>query len=332
LQAQQRLSAAVTEAQRAGDERVLVARQALAKAEQGVADARVAGDRKVADSQAAAVGRAGVGPGVAAAGVGVRDPAGAGRGGVAHRQAGVGGVAAVDVVERRSHARHEAALSPAGKTFALFLFSLKGRFDELKATAQEGLLPGVQAGMQSVLPLMPILERTVGNAAKAMGDLFAQAGKALTSPFWKDFFTMIQNTVGPNLRVFGTDVDEPGAGLRRAADGLPAPQRATRVGAAEPVDAVRGVRRPGPQQCRVPGVHGLRAAGRPAGRGRVSVPGGHGGHMLVALAPIGPIVLQSIGVLADLINAIPMDVLRALIVTIGGLVIGFRCSRPRCGW
>jgi hypothetical protein len=38
------------------------------------------------------------------------------------------------------------ALTPAGKTFALFLFSLRHRFDELKATAQEGLLPGVQAG------------------------------------------------------------------------------------------------------------------------------------------------------------------------------------------
>jgi SLT domain-containing protein len=324
LQAQQRLAqstAAVAEAQRAGEERVLVARQALAKAEQGVADARVAGDRKVADSQArlsAAVADQASQQRASAFAISQAQAAVAS----AHRQAAL--AASQQSASLTKVQQAMAALSPAGRTFALFLFSLKGRFDELKATAQEGLLPGVQAGMQSVLPLMPILERTVGNAAKAMGDLFAQAGKALTSPFWMDFFTMIQNTVGPNLRVFGQTLMNLGqgfAGLLMAFQPLNAQlgsgllnlsQRFAEFGAQARSSAgfqafMDYVQQVGPLVVSV-----FRSLAVMVGR------------VLVALAPIGPIVLQSIGVLADLINAIPVDVLRALIVTIGGLVVGFR--------
>jgi hypothetical protein len=48
------------------------------------------------------------------------------------------------------------------------------------------------------------------------------------------------------------------------------------------------------------------------------------GHIVAALAPLGPIVLQSIGFLLDVINRIPINVLTVLAVAIGGLVIGFR--------
>jgi hypothetical protein len=324
LQAQRRLAqstAAVAEAQRAGEERVLVARQALAKAEQGVADARVAGDRKVADSQArlsAAVADQASQQRASAFAISQAQAAVA----TAHRQAAL--AASQQSASLTKVQQAMAALSPAGRTFALFLFSLKGRFDELKATAQEGLLPGVQAGMQSVLPLMPVLERTVGNAAKAMGDLFAQAGKALTSPFWMDFFNMIATTVGPNLRIFGQTLLNLGqgfAGLLMAFQPLNAQlgsgllnlsQRFAEFGAQARSNAgfqafMGYVQQVGPLVVSV-----FRSLAVMVGR------------VLVALAPIGPIVLTSIGVLADLINAIPIDILRALIVTIGGLVIGFQ--------
>jgi hypothetical protein len=323
-QARQRAAdadAAVTEAQRAGDERVLVARQALAKAEQGVADARVAGDRKVADAQQR-VSDAQASQASAAAGVGVRDPAGAGRGGVRSPAGRAGREAQSTSLSKVDDAMK--ALSPAGKTFALFLFSLRHRFDELKATAQEGLLPGVQAGIESVLPLLPRLERIVGNAAKAMGDLFEQAGKALTSPFWKSFFDMIERTVGPNLTMFGTTLGNVATGFA----GL--------LMAFEPLNAQLGK-----------GLLDLSTRFAEFGKGAAKNEGFQAfldyvqrvgplvwhvietlaitfGHIAVALAPLGPIVLQSIGFLLDVINRIPINVLTVLAVAIGGLVVGFR--------
>jgi hypothetical protein len=211
--AQQRLAdstVAIAEAQRAGEERVAAARAQLAKAEQGVADARVAADRRVADAQARvseAVASQAQQQRASAFAISQAQAAVA----TAHRQAATAAEAQSSSLTKVDDAMK--ALTPAGRTFALFLFSLRHRFDELKATAQEGLLPGVQAGIQAVLPLLPVLNRIVGNAAKAMGDLFEQAGKALTSPFWMDFFNMIATTVGPNLRIFGQTLLNLGQGF-----------------------------------------------------------------------------------------------------------------------
>jgi phage-related protein len=323
-QARQRAAdadAAVTEAQRAGDERVLVARQALAKAEQGVADARVAGDRKVADAQQrVSDAQASQAQQQRASAFAIQQAQAAVA--TAHRQAGQAAEAQSTSLNKVDDAMK--ALSPAGKTFALFLFSLRHRFDELKATAQEGLLPGVQAGIESVLPLLPRLERIVGNAAKAMGDLFEQAGKALTSPFWKSFFDMIERTVGPNLTMFGTTLGNVATGFA----GL--------LMAFEPLNARLGK-----------GLLDLSTRFAEFGKGAAKNEGFQAfmdyvqrvgplvwhvietlattfGHIVQALAPIGPIVLQSIGFLADTINRIPVNALTVLAVAIGGLVIGFR--------
>jgi phage-related protein len=323
-QARQRAAdadAAVTEAQRAGDERVLVARQALAKAEQGVADARVAGDRKVADAQQrVSDAQASQASQQRASAFAIQQAQAAVA--AAHRQAGQAAEAQSTSLSKVDDAMK--ALSPAGKTFALFLFSLRHRFDELKATAQEGLLPGVQAGVESVLPLLPRLERIVGNAAKAMGDLFEQAGKALTSPFWKSFFDMIERTVGPNLTMFGTTLGNVATGFA----GL--------LMAFEPLNARLGK-----------GLLDLSTRFAEFGKGAAKNEGFQAfldyvqrvgplvwhvietlattfGHIAVALAPLGPIVLQSIGFLLDVINRIPINVLTVLAVAIGGLVVGFR--------
>jgi phage-related protein len=322
--AQQRLAdstVAIAEAQRAGEERVAAARAQLAKAEQGVADARVAADRRVADAQARvseAVASQAQQQRASAFAISQAQAAVAS----AHRQAATAAEAQSASLTKVDDAMK--ALTPAGRTFALFLFSLRHRFDELKATAQEGLLPGVQQGIQAVLPLLPVLNRIVGNAAQAMGDLFAQAGKALTSPFWQDFFNMIATTVGPNLKMFGgllLNLGQGFAGLLMAFQPLNAQlgagllnlsQRFAEFGAGASKSGgfqafIAYVQQVGPQI-----IATIRSVATTIGR------------IVVALAPIGPIVLQSIGFLADVINRVPIDVLRVLAVAIGGLVIGFR--------
>jgi hypothetical protein len=322
--AQQRLAdtaTAVADAQRTGEERVAAARAQLAKAEQNVQDARVAGDRKVADSQRAlsdAVAAQAVQQRQSAFSIAQAQAAVAS----AHRQAAAAATAQSTSLTKVSDAM--AALSPQGRRFATFLFGLRGQFDALKNTAQAGLLPGVQAGLQAMLPLFPILNRAVSIAASTMGALFEQAGKALAAPFWRDFFTFVVSTIGPNLRLFGAllgNVAVGFAGLLEAfapvnaqlgAGLLSLSQRFAQFGAGASQSSgfqafLTYVRQVGPLV--VSTVMSLATT-----LGRVAV----------ALAPIGVLVLQSIKFLADQINRIPIGVLGTVLTIIGSLILSFQ--------
>jgi hypothetical protein len=324
MAAQQRLAdtaTAVADAQRTGEERVAAARAQLAKAEQNVQDARVAGDRKVADSQRAlsdAVAAQATQQRQSAFSIAQAQAAVAS----AHRQAAAAATAQSTSLTKVSDAM--AALSPQGRRFATFLFGLRGQFDALKNTAQAGLLPGVQAGLQAMLPLFPILNRAVSIAASTMGALFEQAGKALAAPFWRDFFTFVVSTIGPNLRLFGAllgNVAVGFAGLLEAfapvnaqlgAGLLSLSQRFAQFGAGASQSSgfqafLTYVRQVGPLV--VSTVMSLATT-----LGRVAV----------ALAPIGVLVLQSIKFLADQINRIPIGVLGTLLTIVGSLILSFQ--------
>jgi hypothetical protein len=109
-------------------------------------------------------------------------------------QAGVAGSASADKLREAME-----GLSPAGQRFARFLFGLKDEFRSLRAAAAEGLLPGVQSAIQSVLPMLPQLERFVGAVATKMGELAVRAAAALKDPFWQDFFALIGREAVPSL-------------------------------------------------------------------------------------------------------------------------------------
>ena len=94
-------------------------------------------------------------------------------------------------------------LSPAGATFAKFIYGLKDSFKGLSEAAQTGLLPGLQTAIQNLLPAMPGLTKFVGELAKVMGDLFVQASKALTGPFWTQFFDFLGGNAAGWLKTFG---------------------------------------------------------------------------------------------------------------------------------
>jgi hypothetical protein len=79
-------------------------------------------------------------------------------------------------------------LSPAGRRFAAFLAGVfLPRLRSLRDAAAEGLLPGVQAGLTALLPVLPSLARLVGAVAETLGRLFAEGARALGSPFWQRF-------------------------------------------------------------------------------------------------------------------------------------------------
>lgn len=97
-----------------------------------------------------------------------------------------------------------AKLTPAGAEFARFIYGLKDELGALSKAAQDGLLPGLQAGIQTLLPYLPGLTTFVSNLAKVMGDLFVQASKALTGPFWTQFFNFLGGNAGGWLTTFAT--------------------------------------------------------------------------------------------------------------------------------
>lgn len=107
--------------------------------------------------------------------------------------------------EAQSSAAEKAAdalakLSPAGVGFVGFVNDeLRPAFKQLREAAQEGILPGVQSGLKSLLPAVEPVRRFLVGLSNLIGDLFARAGEALTAPFWRTFFTDLANIAGPAL-------------------------------------------------------------------------------------------------------------------------------------
>lgn len=90
-------------------------------------------------------------------------------------------------------------LGPAGGEFVLFLDHLEPRFRRIQALAEQGLLPGVEAGITHVLQLMPQLREIVFTVSSTLGDLIRDAGDNLDDPRWQEFFGFIENRARPTL-------------------------------------------------------------------------------------------------------------------------------------
>jgi hypothetical protein len=102
-----------------------------------------------------------------------------------------------------------AALTPEGRRFVLFLTGpLKDALSGLSAEAQRGFLPGLQSGMQALLPMLPAVKASIGEVARTLGHLADEAGNALTGPWWRQFFTFASETAVPVLHMMGETVGD----------------------------------------------------------------------------------------------------------------------------
>jgi hypothetical protein len=230
-------------------------------------------------------------------------------------QAGVAGGAAMQKLRDAL-----SGLSPAGQAFAKFLFGLQDEFKRLRDAAQAGLLPGVQSAITSLLPYLPALERFVGNVAAKMGELSVRAAQALTSPFWRDFFGLIGREAVPSLeRLFqiSGNVARGFAGIIKAFTPLNADLGDGLVGLTERFAAwseTLGESR-GFQQfldhVRTYGPMALKFAGD-----LLKI----GGKLVVALAPLGAVMLTGLGAIAEFLAGLDPGVLLALAVGIGSVV------------
>jgi SLT domain-containing protein/phage-related protein len=96
-----------------------------------------------------------------------------------------------------------AALSPAGREFVQFLQQVKPLFDSIGLAAQQALLPGIQAGIQALLPVLPAIRDLVAQIAGGIGQLAKGLGETLAGPFWQDFFRTVGAQIVPVLQTMG---------------------------------------------------------------------------------------------------------------------------------
>ncbi len=169
---------AQVEQQRQGAAQIVTAQQAVASSQRAQADQARQGAASIAAAQAS----------VASAQRSLAD---------AYDRTSNAGVSSANKV-----ALAFAGLSPVGATFARFIYGLKDEFRGLSEAAQNGLLPGLQTFIEALLPSLPGLITFVGKLAKVMGDLFVEASKALTGPFWTQFFDFIGGSAAGWLDTF----------------------------------------------------------------------------------------------------------------------------------
>lgn len=114
-------------------------------------------------------------------------------------------------------------LGPAGADFVRYLQSLRPELDGLQSIARQGLLPGVEEGIEAVRTQLPILEGIVGNVSVALGDMAREGGEALAGPFWTDFLQFVRDDAASALTGMGEgflNIAEGMAGLTMAMDPL----------------------------------------------------------------------------------------------------------------
>ena len=86
-----------------------------------------------------------------------------------------------------------AKLGPAGREFALFLFSLKSAFQDFRNDVQTVFLPSVQEAMEAfgVSDSAKIARDSIISLAAGLGDLAKVLSKSLQGEAWTGFFTML---------------------------------------------------------------------------------------------------------------------------------------------
>ncbi len=93
-------------------------------------------------------------------------------------------------------------IGPAGADLVRFVSSLEPELRALQDTAREGMFPGIESGIRELLPLLPQVQRIVGNVATELGRLMDDAGGALSGPQFREFFDYLETDAATTLSHF----------------------------------------------------------------------------------------------------------------------------------
>lgn len=105
-------------------------------------------------------------------------------------------------------------LPESGRAFALYLDGLIDRFGQLSVVAQDGFLPGLQRGLESLEPHFPAVSRLVDDLATRLGRMAENGLKSLNGPRWVAFGNFLAQHLGPAMEGFGQFLGNVLTGLR----------------------------------------------------------------------------------------------------------------------
>ena len=189
--------------------------------------------------------------------------------------AGLVGLGAVGLLAFGGIKREMAAGTPVGMQYSSMVGELKGDLHDLEATAARGVLTGFQSGVTALRPLMPLVNRDTEVLSGQLGAIASHVMPGLVSLFL---------AFNPLLTQFGGDLARGSAGFERWAQSSTGVSKFVLYAQAE-----------------LPQVEHV--------LGEV---GGAVGHIVSSLGPLGGVSLRSIGVLASVIEHMPVGVITAL--------------------
>lgn len=104
-------------------------------------------------------------------------------------------------------------LGPAGAHFVQFLDSIGPQLKSIQMAARDGLFPGIEDGITSMLSLLPQVRGIVGEIASAMGQIASEAGADLAGPGFQRFFEYLDQEAGPIILSMGRTLGNLAAGF-----------------------------------------------------------------------------------------------------------------------
>jgi len=112
---------------------------------------------------------------------------------------------ALDPTQENLTAAHQALeqLPPSARRFTLELAAMRPELKNLQSIAANGLLPGVQQGLQSLVGDLPIVRQGIRGISTELGNLAADAGASLSSDRWQPFLKFVSREAPIGLGVMG---------------------------------------------------------------------------------------------------------------------------------
>ena len=110
-----------------------------------------------------------------------------------------------------------AKLTPAGQAFVNQLLSMRGGLDQLKATAQTSMLPGLTAMLQSSGPMLPIFNKAIGDMGTIIGNTAKSFGTLMQSPAFQGQLTKVLGEGASLASSFASGLSGMVSGIMQAA-------------------------------------------------------------------------------------------------------------------
>jgi hypothetical protein len=106
------------------------------------------------------------------------------------------------------------ALGPSGEHFAKFIDDLEPQLHDLQDLARQGLLPGVEQGINELLPLLPQVQQVVAGISDEMGRLSEEAGHGIADDAsFQRFFNYLETDAAPTMDAFAKATGHVASGL-----------------------------------------------------------------------------------------------------------------------